>query len=91
MRRARFFITIAILSLSLFVATSPVFASNGNGNGNGGAGNCDGNGNKCSPGNPVLPEAPLAILLPIVGLAVVGLVLFVVYRRRQHALDMAAE
>lgn len=78
MRRARFFITLAILSIGLFVATNPVFAAAG-GNGNGG------------PGEPVLPEAPLAILLPIVGLAVVGLALFVIYRRRQPTLDTAAE
>ncbi len=84
MRRARFFITLAILSIGLFVATNPVFAAaGGNGNGNG-----KGNG---GPGEPVLPEAPLAILLPIVGLAVVGLALFVIYRRRQPTLDTAAE
>ena len=75
MRRIRFLITMAILATGLFIATNPVFAAaGGNGNGN------NGNG---GPGNPVLPEAPLAILLPLVGLLIVGLMLFVSYRRRR--------
>lgn len=79
MRRVRFFITMAILAISLFVATNPVFAAAG-GNGNGNNGNGKGNG---GPGNPVLPEAPFAVLLPLIGFLVVGLVLFVSYRRRR--------
>lgn len=79
MRRVRFLITLAILAISLFVATNPVFAAAG-GNGNGNNGNGNGNG---GPGNPVLPEAPFAVLLPLVGLVVVGLVLFVRYHRRR--------
>ena len=66
---------MAILSVSLFVATNPVFAAaggNGNGNGNG------------KPGDPALPEAPLAILLPIVGIVVIGLTLYVISRRRSR-------
>lgn len=82
MRRLRFLLTMANLAVGLFVATNPVFAAaGGNGNGNGGAGNCNGNGNKC-PGAPVLPEAPVAVILPLVGLMVAGLILFVVYRRQ---------
>ena len=74
MQRTRSIITFALLALSLFVATTPVFAADTKG-----------------PGNPVLPEAPLAILLPLVGLAVIGLVLFIVYRRRQRTPDTTAE
>ncbi|MBA3834236.1 MAG: hypothetical protein H0X34_20550, partial [Chthoniobacterales bacterium] len=70
MQRIRFGLTMAILAVGLFIATNPVFAAaGGNGNGNGGAGNCNGNGNKCDPGAPVLPEAPVAIMLLGAGLA----------------------
>jgi len=79
MQRVRLFITMAILSISLFVATNPVSADKG-GNGQGNNGNGNGNG---GPGNPVLPEAPFAVLLPLVGLLVIALVLFVVYRRQR--------
>jgi uncharacterized membrane protein YhaH (DUF805 family) len=75
MQRVRFILTMAILSVSLFVATNPVFAAaggNGNGNGNG------------KPGDPALPEAPLAIFLPIVGIVVIGLTLSVISRRRSR-------
>lgn len=92
MRQVRFFFVMAMLSIGMLVATNPVFAAaGGNGNGNGGCGNGNGNGNTCNPGNPVLPEAPFAVILPIVGLVIVGLVLFAVYRRRQHTLDTVAE
>ncbi len=57
MQRVRLFITMAILSIRLFVATNSVSAAaGGNGQGN------NGNGNG-GPGNPVLPEAPFAVLL----------------------------
>ncbi len=73
MQRVRFILTMAILSVSLFVATNPVFAAaGGNGNGNG------------KPGDPALPEAPLAIFLPIVGIVVIGLTLSFISRRRSR-------
>ncbi|MCA1668249.1 MAG: hypothetical protein LC793_12815 [Thermomicrobia bacterium] len=74
MRRGRLHLVLAILAIGLFVATNPVLANSNGGNGGNGGGN---------PGNPVLPEAPIAILLPLVGLAVVGLALFLVYRRQR--------
>jgi len=70
MQRVRFLVIMAILTISLFVATNPILAAAG-GNGNGG------------PGNPVLPEAPFAVLLPLAGLLVVGLVFFISHRRRR--------
>lgn len=82
MRRLRFLLVIGVVSISVFVATNPVFAAAG------GNGNC--NGNNCDPGKPVLPEAPIAVMLPIIGFAVIGLVLFVIYRR-QRPLDTVAE
>lgn len=82
MRRARFLLTMAVLSVGLFVMANPVFAATGS------------NGStvvKVDPGKPVLPEAPLAIILPLVGLVVVGLVCFAMYRRRQHTPDTTAQ
>ncbi len=79
MQRVRFLVIMAILTISLFVATNPILAAAG-GNGQGNNGNGKGNG---GPGNPVLPEAPFAVFLPLVGLMVVGLVLFIGYRRRR--------
>jgi hypothetical protein len=76
---------MVIFSVSLFIATNPVFAAAG-GNGNGNNGNGNGNG---GPGNPALPEAPLAILLPLVGIVVIGLALFFISRRRSRmAMDV---
>lgn len=46
---------------------------------------------KVGPGKPVLPEAPLAIILPLVGLVVVGLVCFAMYHRRQHTPETTAQ
>ena len=83
MRRVRFFLTTVILSVSLFIATNPVFAANNNNGGGNGNGNGNGNGHG-HPGPPVLPESPLAILLPLVGIAVIGLTLFIISRRRNH-------
>ncbi|MCA1670339.1 MAG: hypothetical protein LC793_23745 [Thermomicrobia bacterium] len=77
MQRVRLFVIMAMLTITLFIATNPVFAA-GNGNNNN-----NGNGNK-GPGNPVLPEAPYAVLLPLAGLLVIVLALFIVARRRQH-------
>ncbi len=71
MQRVRFLVIMAILTISLFVATNPILAATG-GNGNGG------------PGNPVLPEAPFAVFLPLAGLLVVGLVFFISHRRRSR-------
>ncbi len=79
MQRVRFLVIMAILTISLFVATNPILAAAG-GNGNGNSGNGHGNG---GPGNPVLPEAPFAVLLPLAGLLVVGLVFFISHRRRR--------
>lgn len=81
MRRVRWYVTMAILAIGLFVATNPVFAAasekakRGKGGGDGGNG---------GPGNPVLPEAPIAVLLPLVGIIVIGLTLFFIYRHRRH-------
>jgi hypothetical protein len=77
MRRARFLLTMAVLSVGLFVMANPVFAATSS------------NGStvvKVGPGKPVLPEAPLAIILPLV-----GLVCFAMYRRRQHTPDTTAQ
>ncbi len=74
MRRVRFFISMAILSLSVFVATSPVFAATTTQPVPPG---------KIDPGKPVLPEAPLAILLPIIGIVVIGLAFFFIQRRNR--------
>lgn len=84
MRRIRFLLTVAILAIGFFVATSPVFAAAG-GNGKGNNGNGNGSG---GPGAPALPEAPIALLLPLVGFAVVVLA-FSVIHRRQRALAVA--
>lgn len=83
MQRVRLFTTMAVLAIGLFVATNPAFAAAG-GNGNGNNGNGKGNG---GPGNPVLPEAPFAVLLPLTGLIVVAIVLFVFSCRRQRGDD----
>jgi hypothetical protein len=84
MQRMRFALTMAVLAVGLFVATSPVFAAaGGNGNGNG-----KGNG---GPGGPVLPEAPMAIMLLGAGLAVAVIACLVVYLRRRNGRTPIAE
>ncbi len=91
MHRVRLVLTLAILSIGLFVATNPVFAAAG-GNGNGGQGNCNGNGNKdCGPGNPVLPEAPVAVWLLGAGLAVAVAACLIVTLRRRNVRTPVAE
>jgi hypothetical protein len=80
MRRLQVVITLAVLSLSLFIATNPVLAAAG-GNGEGNNGNGKGNG---GPGEGALPEAPIAVLLPIVGLVIVGVVLATIFMRRRN-------
>lgn len=80
MRRPRFVLTMAMLAVGLLVATNPVFA----------AGGATTTGAK-SPGSPALPEAPVSILLPLVGFAVVGLVFCVMSRRARRALDAPSE
>ncbi len=83
MGRVRVLVLFAICSLAVFVTTSPVFADKG-GNGNGNNGNGNGNG---GPGSPSLPEVPFALLLPIIGLAVVGIVCAVMYARRPKSVN----
>jgi hypothetical protein len=80
MRRVQLVLILAVLSIGLFVATSPVFAAaGGNGKGNGG------------PGGPVLPEAPVAIMLLGAGLAVAVIACLVVYLRRRNGRTPIAE
>lgn len=84
MRHLRLMITLTLFSIALFVATNPVFAAaGGNGNGNNGNGNGNGGSKGGDAGSGALPEAPMAVLLPLVGLAVVGIVLMIVYTRRR--------
>jgi hypothetical protein len=87
MGRIRLVCTLAILAIGLFVATNPVFAAAG-GNGNGNNGNGKGNG---GPGDPVLPEAPVAIMLLGAGLAVAVVACLVVYLRRRNGRTPVAE
>jgi hypothetical protein len=87
MQRMRFALTMAVLAVGLFVATSPVFAAAG-GNGNGNNGNGKGNG---GPGDPVLPEAPVAIMLLGAGLVVAVIACLVVYLRRRNGRTPIAE
>jgi hypothetical protein len=87
MQRVRLPLTLAVLAIGLFVATNPVFAAaGGNGNGNNGSGK--GNG---GPGDAVLPEAPVAIMLLGAGLAVAVIACLVVYLRRRDGRTPAAE
>jgi hypothetical protein len=87
MRRVRLVLTPAILAIGLFVATNPVFAAAG-GNGNGNNGNGKGNG---GPGDAVLPEAPVAIMLLGAGLAVALVACLVVCLRRRTVHTPVAE
>jgi hypothetical protein len=87
MRRVQLVLILAVLSIGLFVATSPVFAAAG-GNGNGNNGNGKGNG---GPGGPILPEAPGAIMLLGAGLAVAVIACLVVYLRRRNGRTPIAE
>ncbi|MGI8856809.1 MAG: hypothetical protein ACR2JW_13750 [Thermomicrobiales bacterium] len=92
MQRVRLVVTLAVLSIGLFVATNPVFAAaGGNGNGNGGCGNGNGNGNKCDPGAPVLPEAPMAIWLLGAGVVVAIVACLIVSLRRRSMRMPVAE
>ncbi|MDQ6604189.1 MAG: hypothetical protein M3176_08755 [Chloroflexota bacterium] len=85
MGRIRLVCSLALLAICLFVATNPVFAAAG-GNGNGNNGNGKGNG---GPGNPVLPEAPVAIMLLGAGLVVVVIACLVVTLRRNGRTPVA--
>jgi hypothetical protein len=87
MGRVRLVCTLAILAIGLFVATNPVFAAAG-GNGNGNNGNGKGNG---GPGNPVLPEAPVAVWLLGAGLAVAVVACLIVSLRRRNVHTPVAE
>ncbi len=77
MQRVRFGLTLAIFAVCLFVATNPVFAAT--------EAKPPTTGGATDPGKPVLPEAPLAILLPIIGIVVIGLAFFFIQRRNRAA------
>ncbi len=74
MQRVRFMLTMTVLSVGFFLATSPVFAA---------AATKPGSGDTTDPGKPVLPEAPLALLLPVIGIVVIGLAFFFIQRRNR--------